>query len=113
MRPEVGRRPASSRGPSGLRARHEDRQDTMGRILIPRHHVGLSYTHLTDTERHGLIAGIKQVAPASELVKNDPALQASLAALILSDAGLTQANETVDKDRQTLRTDIAAEAKAR
>ena len=85
----------------------------MGRSLVQRFHVLLDLTTLDDTARHQLVAGIAAAAPASALVAANPAMQASVTALVAKDTTLTQTNSAVVLDKQKLKTDIATEAVAR
>jgi hypothetical protein len=85
----------------------------MGSNRVIRFLPDLNFAEFDDQDRHTLVAGIGAVASTSHLVTSSPAMQASLAQLVVKDAALAQANVTVGNDRQKLRTDIATETTAR
>jgi len=85
----------------------------MGRTLVPRYLAALELSAFDDTELHKLVADVVASSKTSPLVLGDPTLAVIIAALATSDADLTTAGTAVDTDRNKLRLDIAAEAKAR
>ena len=90
-----------------------DREDKMASPIIPRQHVALTFTDITDQARHDLVAGVKQAATTSSLVIGNQGLQTSLAALLVKDTALTTSNTAVAADRMKLSTDLTTEVEHR
>jgi hypothetical protein len=85
----------------------------MGRTLVPRYLASLALSETDDTDLHTLVANIVASGKTSSIVIGSATLQATIAALAVSDGNLATANKTVDADKNQLRLDISAEAEAR
>jgi hypothetical protein len=90
-----------------------ERQDDMGRALVPRYLATLDFSKLTDDEVHVEVGNIKAAAATSSLVQANPPMAASVAALVAKDATFVVWNKTVSDDKVKLRSDTASEALSR
>ena len=85
----------------------------MKRSLLQRYHAELDFSQLTDQDLHDRTGAIKAASGTSQLVLNNPALQAAVDVLVTKDGALTVAGSAVTGDRAKLRNDLATEVTCR
>ncbi len=91
----------------------KERQDTMGRSLVPRYLAALELSSMSDAETRQLAADVAQAAKTSQVVLASAAAQASVAAVAINDGAFAAANQAVAADQARLHIDIGVAALAR